>query len=130
MALEILYRLLRDSTYPSMLGAHPPFQIDGSLGAPAAIAEMLIQSHGNRLSILPALPTQWPDGTVSGLRARGGLTVDITWQAGRIERCTIQSTHAVTVELHLPHAVWHDGALRDAISQLHLEQQTTVVLRG
>lgn len=130
MALEILYRLLRDSTYPSMLGAHPPFQIDGSLGAPAAIAEMLLQSHGNRLSILPALPTQWPNGTVSGLRARGGLTVDVTWQAGRIETCTIHATHETTVALHLPHAVWHDGEQRPAESQLRLAPHATIVLRG
>jgi alpha-L-fucosidase 2 len=130
MALEILYRLLRDSTYPSMLGAHPPFQIDGSLGAPAAIAEMLLQSHGNRLSILPALPTQWPNGTVSGLHARGGLTVDVTWQAGRIETCTIHATHETTVALHLPHAVWHDGEQRPAESQLRLAPHATIVLRG
>jgi alpha-L-fucosidase 2 len=71
MALDIIYRLLRDSTYPSMLGAHPPFQIDGSLGAPAAIAEMLLQSHGDRLVFLPALPAQWANGSVRGLRARG-----------------------------------------------------------
>jgi alpha-L-fucosidase 2 len=130
MALDIIYRLLRDSTYPSMLGAHPPFQIDGSLGAPAAIAEMLLQSHGDRLVLLPALPAQWANGSVRGLRARGGLTVDVAWQAGRITTCTIHASHTTTVMLHLPHAVWHESEQRPMLSQLCLLADTTIVLRG
>lgn len=130
MALDIIYRLLRDSTYPSMLGAHPPFQIDGSLGAPAAIAEMLLQSHGDRLVLLPALPAQWANGSVRGLRARGGLTVDIAWQSGRITACTIHASHTTTVMLHLPHAVWHESEQRPMLSHLHLMPDTTIVLHG
>lgn len=130
MALDIIYRLLRDSTYPSMLGAHPPFQIDGSLGAPAAIVEMLVQSHRNRLSLLPALPPQWQQGSVSGVCVRGGATVDITWQHGRIVTCHIHATHEMTIELHVPHPVWHDTVKLPTISQLHLLPHTRITLRG
>ncbi|MFZ9857831.1 MAG: glycoside hydrolase family 95 protein [Roseiflexaceae bacterium] len=130
MALEILYRLLRDSTYPNMLGAHPPFQIDGSLGAPAAITEMLLQSHGNRLSILPALPQQWPNGHVKGLCARGGLTVDITWHAGRVVTCTIHAIRETTITLHLPHMMRQGTIAHTEISQLHLLPNSTIILQG
>ena len=130
MALDIIYRLLRDSTYPSMLGAHPPFQIDGSLGAPAAIAEMLVQSHGDRLIILPALPPQWAAGSVRGLRARGGLTIDIVWDAGRITTCHIHASHATSVALYLPHPMWHESEQRPMQSQLHLMPDATILLHG
>ena len=130
MALDIIYRLLRDSTYPSMLGAHPPFQIDGSLGAPAAIAEMLVQSHDNRLAILPALPPQWQSGSVSGLQTRGGLTVDITWHAGRIVTCHIHATHQITIDVHLPHTLWYHTQHLDTIRQMHMNANTSIVLRG
>lgn len=129
-ALDIIYRLLRDSTYPSMLGAHPPFQIDGSLGAPAAIAEMLVQSHANRLMILPALPPQWQSGSVTGLRARGGLTIDVTWHAGHIEMCRIHATHTCDMMLHLPHDMWHDTTHIAAQSRLHVVANSTITLHN
>jgi alpha-L-fucosidase 2 len=97
--LAVLYRLLRDSTYPSMLGAHPPFQIDGSYGAPAAIAELLLQSHAGEVHLLPALPAMWANGSVKGLRARGGVVVDMTWQAGSLTHATITAIHATTITI-------------------------------
>jgi len=94
-------RMLRDHVGPNMLGLHPPriFQIDGNFGYTAGIAEMLLQSHGSLLRLLPALPPQWPTGCVRGLRARGGLIVDISWHDGRLSEARI--TGPGTDALHI-----------------------------
>ena len=78
-------------TYPNLFDAHPPFQIDGNFGGTAGVCEMLIQSDGNTIPLLPALPKEWKDGNVSGIRARGGYEIAMKWNDSKVTELTISS---------------------------------------
>ena len=91
------------SMHPNLFnGNGKTFQIDGNLGAVAGIAEMLLQSHAGEIEFLPALPREWSSGEVKGLRARGGVTVDMTWRDGRLTACTLHSALNGPQRLRLP----------------------------
>jgi alpha-L-fucosidase 2 len=106
--------------YANMFDACPPFQIDANFGVPAAIGEMLLQSQDGTIHLLPALPDDWKNGTVSGLRARGGFQVAIRWQDGKLVSATIRS------DLGEPCTVPYGGKSVD----LKIKQGQTVTLNG
>jgi hypothetical protein len=103
----VLTGLIKNKSYGSLLnngGGANGFQIDGNFGGTSGIAEMLLQSHGGEIALLPALPSAWPTGSFNGLRARGGLTVDCYWDAGLPTSVTLLAAHDRTIILRFPPA--------------------------
>ncbi len=101
-AHSILIGLLGpERTYPNMFDSHPPFQIDGNFGGAAAILEMLVQSWGGEVRLLPALPKAWPSGMIRGALLRGGMNIDMAWENGTVRSCLIRGEAGSLVNLHL-----------------------------
>ncbi|MBI9018311.1 MAG: glycoside hydrolase family 95 protein [Phycisphaerae bacterium] len=115
---KMLAEALRGNTYPNLFDSCPPFQIDGNFGATSGIAEMLLQSNGSEIEILPALPSAFPSGKISGLRARGGFVVDIQWQNGELVSVAIQSLGGTEPIVRY----------KDKVCKLRIKNTQTVIL--
>jgi alpha-L-fucosidase 2 len=119
-AFANLQLLITQSTLPNMFDLCPPFQIDGNLGGPAAITEMLVQSTAGEISLLPALPQQWPSGSLHGVRVRGGGKVDLHWNQGRLTELKLQCGRAKKYRL----------SYADRSAEVQIEPGKPVVLDG
>jgi alpha-L-fucosidase 2 len=105
--------------YPNLFCCHPPFQIDGNFGISAAIAEMLMQSQGAEILLLPALPKSWQNGEVKGLKARGGLTISMIWKEGKVKTLTLKSDKEGTYKIKI--ANQHREFKLDANKEMNYE---------
>ena len=100
---------LPGGTYPNLLCAHPPFQIDGNFGGTAGIAEMLVQSQGDQIHLLPALPAAWKTGHLKGFKARGAFEIGMAWRESRLETVSLHSLAGQRCRLLLPNAMVGEG---------------------
>jgi alpha-L-fucosidase 2 len=119
-AHKVLGEQLQRSTLSNLWDNHPPFQIDGNFGAVAGIAEMLVQSHQDELHLLPALPDAWASGSVTGLRARGGITLDLKWHNHQLTEAKIHSHSSRKLQLRIAQPL-RQFVLKDAAGGKTLE---------
>jgi len=111
-----------ERTYPNMFDAHPPFQIDGNFGGTSGMTEMVLQSRNDRIYLLPALPSAWPTGHITGLRARGAVEVDLRWAGGKLSEALL------TAKADGGHTVVHAGSKLDL--DLKAGQSARLVVRN
>ncbi|MCP5535162.1 MAG: glycoside hydrolase N-terminal domain-containing protein [Akkermansiaceae bacterium] len=98
-AHKLINNFISSRVYDNLWCAHPPFQIDGNFGYTAGVAEMLVQSHGVKILLLPALPDRWKTGSVKGLKARGNITVNMDWENGKLKSAELLSQHDQSVDV-------------------------------
>jgi len=108
-AYKILSSMLGSMIHSNLFNTHPPFQIDGNFGYAAGVCEMLVQSHMGEIHLLPALPDAWPHGSVKGMRARGGLEIDLRWHNGRATAAVLKAKADGRVSLRAPEGQQIDG---------------------
>ena len=106
-AYQNVLQLIRQSTRHNLLDVcglkeNSPYQIDGNLGGPSGLIEMLLQSHAGVVRLLPALPKAWPEGSFRGLRARGGLEIDLEWKDGRAKKATLRAACSRSYRIAAP----------------------------
>lgn len=99
-AYVLLQNLLKTRTHPNLWDVHPPFQIDGNFGATAGMTEMLLQSHGGYISLLPSIPKEWKNLKFKGLKARGNFEISLDYKDGIIEKCEVLSYKGEPITLY------------------------------
>ncbi|MEK4251236.1 glycoside hydrolase family 95 protein [Paenibacillus sp. FSL W7-1287] len=124
----LLKHLLASRTSPNMFDQHPPFQIDGNFGVTAGIAEMLLQSHDGVLTLLPALPKEWPSGEFKGFKARGNIVVDVKWENGIPVETKVTANHGGMVKVRSPHSSTAVVRQGEEIFPVTKEENNTVLV--
>jgi alpha-L-fucosidase 2 len=99
-------------TYPNFFDAHPPFQIDGNFGCTSGITEMLLQSQDGSIDVLPALPDEWKNGSINGLKAYGGYEVSCIWENNLVKKITITSKLGGNCRIRVPNEVVLNGSVK------------------
>lgn len=117
-------------TFPNLFCSHPPFQIDGNYGGAAGIGEMLLQSHEGFINLLPALPDSWSEGSLRGMRVRGGASVDLDWKDGRATKAVVSALVPGTFAIKMPAGISQGEVKLDGRSTISKEKRIMLHLQS